>query len=174
MLFLLPPFLSSKRVHEYNKSGSRRNTNKGLAQRCPRREPPLERKREKKGSGDGGGGIHKQTGGGTGGERRRGREQERAREREGESKGGRETRSRQGKGERDLGARQGRRGRAEQMSGSRIPKFRVPAALVSPAALCLIGGICYYFTLDFASEDELNANIQKEFPDVGRLACVLV
>eukprot|EP00904_Undaria_pinnatifida_P005525 jgi/Undpi1/2101/HiC_scaffold_12.g05487.m1 len=52
------------------------------------------------------------------------------------------------------------------MSGSRIPKFRVPAALVSPAALCLIGGVCYYFTLDFASEDELNANIQKEFPDV--------
>ena len=47
------------------------------------------------------------------------------------------------------------------MSGSRIPKFRVPAALVSPASLALIGGICYYFTLDFASEDELNDNIQK-------------
>ena len=60
------------------------------------------------------------------------------------------------------------------MSGSRVPKFRVPAALVSPAALCLIGGICYYFTLDFASEDELNDNIQKEFPNVGLRACEIM
>lgn len=53
------------------------------------------------------------------------------------------------------------------MGPPRVPKFRVPAALVSPAALCLVGGMLYVFTLDFSSEDELNANIKKEFPDVS-------
>lgn len=52
------------------------------------------------------------------------------------------------------------------MPDPRVPKFRVPAAFVSPAALCLVGGLCYFFTLDFSSEDELNSNIKKEFPQV--------
>lgn len=47
-----------------------------------------------------------------------------------------------------------------------MPKFRVPAALVSPASLFLVGGIIYYFSLDKPSEDELNNNIGREFPDV--------
>ncbi len=53
------------------------------------------------------------------------------------------------------------------MPEPRVPKFRVPAALVSPASLFLIGGIIYYFTLDRPSEDELNDNIGREFPDVS-------
>lgn len=47
-----------------------------------------------------------------------------------------------------------------------MPKFRLPAALVSPASLFLVGGIVYYFSLDKPSEDELNTNIGREFPDV--------
>eukprot|EP00752_Nemacystus_decipiens_P012614 g11171.t1 len=54
------------------------------------------------------------------------------------------------------------------MPESRVPKFRVPAALVSPASLFLVGGIIYYFSLDKPSEDELNTNIGREFPDVVR------
>lgn len=53
------------------------------------------------------------------------------------------------------------------MPEPRVPKFRVPAALVSPASLFLVGGIIYYFTLDKPSEDELNNNIGREFPDVS-------
>lgn len=52
------------------------------------------------------------------------------------------------------------------MPEPRVPRFRVPAALVSPASLFLVGGIVYYFSLDKPSEDELNSNISKEFPDV--------
>lgn len=61
------------------------------------------------------------------------------------------------------------------MPEPRVPKFRVPAALVSPASLFLIGGIIYYFTLDRPSEDELNDNIGREFPDVsfiGQGVCI--
>ncbi|CAM9293842.1 unnamed protein product [Ectocarpus sp. 6 AP-2014] len=54
------------------------------------------------------------------------------------------------------------------MPEPRVPRFRVPAALVSPASLFLVGGIAYYFSLDKPSEDELNSNIGKEFPDVVR------
>ncbi|CAN0160175.1 unnamed protein product [Pylaiella littoralis] len=54
------------------------------------------------------------------------------------------------------------------MPEPRVPKFRVPAALVSPASLFLVGGIVYYFSLDKPSEDELNTKISKEFPDVVR------
>lgn len=52
------------------------------------------------------------------------------------------------------------------MPDPRVPKFRVPAALVSPASLFLVGGIVYYFSLDRPSEDELNTTISKEYPDV--------
>ncbi|CAM9812284.1 unnamed protein product [Ectocarpus sp. 8 AP-2014] len=54
------------------------------------------------------------------------------------------------------------------MPEPRVPRFRVPAALVSPASLFLVGGIVYYFSLDKPSEEELNSNIGKEFPDVVR------
>eukprot|EP00903_Cladosiphon_okamuranus_P016600 g15313.t1 len=54
------------------------------------------------------------------------------------------------------------------MPEPRVPKFRVPAALVSPASLFLIGGVIYYFSVDKPSEDELNTNIGREFPDVVR------
>lgn len=76
---------------------------------------------------------------------------------------------------RQQGVRAGRGGRGEReiekysnkpMPDPRVPKFRVPAALVSPASLFLVGGIVYYFSLDKPSEDELNTKISKEFPDV--------
>lgn len=58
------------------------------------------------------------------------------------------------------------------MPDPRVPKFRVPAAFVSPAALCLVGGICFYFTLDFTSDEEKNSTVDREFRHV-RVALML-
>lgn len=49
----------------------------------------------------------------------------------------------------------------------KIPKFRVSAAFVSPAALCLIAGTIWFFSLERASEEEVEATVKKEFPQVG-------
>lgn len=46
------------------------------------------------------------------------------------------------------------------------PRFRLPAAFVSPASIILIGGICYYFSLDFTPAEELEATLEKKFPQV--------
>lgn len=50
--------------------------------------------------------------------------------------------------------------------GSRVPKFRLPAAFVSPASLVLIGGVIYYFSQDYTPEEELEATLDKKFPQV--------
>lgn len=56
------------------------------------------------------------------------------------------------------------------MVSSRVPKFRFPAAFVSPASLVLIGGVIYYFSQNYTPEEELEATLEKKFPQV-RASC---
>ena len=56
----------------------------------------------------------------------------------------------------------------------KVPKFRVPAAFVSPAALCLIAGTIWFFAMDRTSEEDVEATVQKEFPHVSGVSLPLV
>ena len=56
----------------------------------------------------------------------------------------------------------------------KLPKFRVPAAFVSPAALCLIAGTIWFFAMDRTSEEDVEATVQKEFPHVSGVSLSLV
>lgn len=46
------------------------------------------------------------------------------------------------------------------------PKFRVPAAFVSPAAIFMVGTAAYFLTRKIPSDEDLEDTIYKTYPQV--------